>query len=73
VTVEEMGVIEGIPASVGKILVQREDRRAGDPAEPEDLFITSSGTQTTFYKRPEAQLKIVGDADFKQIVEYFAS
>jgi hypothetical protein len=73
VTVEEIGATEGVPASVGRILIHREDRRAGDPAEPEDLYITSSGTQTTFYKRPAGQLKIMGDPDFKQIIEYFAS
>ena len=43
------------------------------PAEPEELYITSSGTRITFYKRPSGQLKIMSDPDFKQIIEYFAS
>lgn len=73
VTVEESGPTEGVPASVGKIVVSREDRKAAGPVEPEELFITSSGTQTTFYRRPGGQLKIMGDPDFKQLVEYFAS
>jgi hypothetical protein len=74
VTVEDLGATEGVPASVGKIVVQREDRRAADPAEPEEFFVTSSGTQITFYKRPPGgPLKIVSDLDFKQLIEYFAS
>ncbi|MBI4011040.1 MAG: hypothetical protein HY359_01925 [Candidatus Rokubacteria bacterium] len=73
VTVEELGAVEGVPASVGKIVVSREDRKAAATPEPEDLFITSSGTQTTFYRRPGGQLKIMADPDFKQIIEYFAS
>ena len=73
VTVEELGPTEGVPASVGKIGVSREDRKAAATPEPEDLFITSSGTQTTFYRRPGGQLKIMADPDFKQIIEYFAS
>jgi hypothetical protein len=74
VTVEELGATEGVPASVGKIVLHREDRRAAEPAEPEEFFVTSSATQITFYKRPAGgQLKIVSDLDFKQIIEYFAS
>jgi hypothetical protein len=73
VTQEEIGATDGVPASVGKILVTREDRKAAVPPEPEDLYITSSGTQTTFYRRPGGQLKIMGEPDFKQLVEYFAS
>jgi hypothetical protein len=74
VTVEELGATEGVPASVGKIVVHREDRRATEPVEPEEFFVTSSATQITFYKRPVGgQLKIVSDLDFKQIIEYFAT
>ncbi len=73
VTVEEIGAMEGVPASVGKIVLHREDRKAAAALEPEEVFITSSGTQTTFYRRPGGQLKIMGDPDFKQFVEYFAS
>src|SRR5262245_11222375 len=74
VTVEEIGATDGVPASVGKIAVNREDRRASEPPEPEEFFVTSSGTQITFYKRAQgAQLKIVSDVDFKQLIEYFAS
>ena len=73
VTAEQIGPTEGVPASVGKIVLEREDRKAAAPPEPEEIFITSSGTQTTFYKRPAGQLKIMGEPDFKQMVEYFAS
>ena len=72
VTVEEVGATEGVPASVGKIVLDREDRKAAAAPEAEEIFITSSGTQTTFYRRPAGQLKIMGEPDFKQIVEYFA-
>jgi hypothetical protein len=73
VTIEEIGAFEGVPASVGKIILEREDRKAAATPEPEEIYITSSGTQTTFYKRPGGQLKIMGDPDFKQMVEYFGS
>jgi hypothetical protein len=73
VTVEEIGAIDGVPASVGKIVLDREDRKAAAAPEPEEIFITSSGTQTTFYKRPGGQLKIMGEPDFKQMIEFFAS
>jgi hypothetical protein len=73
VTMEEIGPTDGVPASVGRITVTREDRKAAAPPDPEDLYITSSGAQTTFYRRPGGQLKIMGDPDFKQLVEYFAS
>jgi hypothetical protein len=73
VTIEELGATEGVPASVGKIVLEREDRKAASPPEPEEIFITSSGAQTTFYKRLAGQLKIMGEPDFKQMVEYFAS
>ena len=73
VTEEEIGAFEGVPASVGRITVHREDRKASAPPEPEEVYITSSGTQTTFYRRPAGQLKIMGDTEFKQFVEYFGS
>jgi hypothetical protein len=73
VTSEEIGATDGVPASVGKIVLEREDRKAAAAPEPEEIYITSSGTQTTFYKRPAGQLKIMGDPDFKQMVEFFAS
>jgi|RhiMetdeSRZDD1v2_1073273.scaffolds.fasta_scaffold410799_3 hypothetical protein len=73
VTAEEIGAFEGVPASVGRITLHREDRKASAPPEPEEVYITSSGTQTTFYRRPGGQLKIMGDPDFKQFVEYFGS
>ena len=73
VTTEEIGAVEGVPASVGKIVLKREDRKAAATPEPEEIFVTSSGTQTTFYKRPGGQLKIVGELDFKQMIEYFGS
>jgi hypothetical protein len=73
VTVERLGRVEDVPASVGRIGVMREDRKAAAPPEPEELYITSSATQTTFYRRTGGQLKIFGEAEFKQLVEYFAS
>jgi hypothetical protein len=74
VTVEELGATEGVPASVGKVVVLREDRHASEPLEPDEFFLTSSATQITFYKRSQGgQLKIVSDVDFKQLVEFFAS
>jgi hypothetical protein len=75
VTAEELGAFEGVPASVGRVTLHREDRKAAVQAEPEEVFITSSGTQTTFYRRSagQTQIKIMGDPDFKQIVEFFAS
>ena len=72
VTVEKMGRVEDVPASVGRIGLHREDRKATAPPEPEELYVTSSGTQTTFYRRVGSQLKIFGEAEFKQIIEYFA-
>lgn len=75
VTVEELGAFEGVPASVGRITLHREDRKGAAPTEPEEIFITSSGTQTTFYRRSagQTQIKMMGDPDFKQIIEYFGS
>ena len=73
VTTEEMGPTEGVPASVGKIVLEREDRKASAQPEPEEIYVTSSGAQTTFYKRSVGQLKIMGEPDFKQLVEYFGS
>lgn len=74
VTTEEQGATEGVPASVGKIVLNREDRRAAEPLEMEEFFVTASATQITFYKRPAGgQLKIVSELDFKQIIEFFAT
>jgi hypothetical protein len=75
VTVEELGAFEGVPASVGRITLHREDRKAAAAADPEEVFITSSGIQTTFYRRSagQTQIKLMGDPDFKQIIEYFGS
>ena len=72
VTEETIGAAPKVPASVGKIAIHYENRKGAAP-EPKDLFITSSGTQTTFYHLIGEQLKIIGEADFKQIVEYFGS
>ncbi|HEV8306959.1 MAG TPA: hypothetical protein VGW35_04780 [Methylomirabilota bacterium] len=73
-TTEEIGATEGIPASVGKVTVARENRKAlAAPAEPEEIYITTTGTQSTFYRRPAGQLKIMGDGEFRQLIEYFAN
>ncbi len=73
VTLERLGAEPGVPACVGKIVVQREDRKAPTPAEPEEIYITAVGTQTAFYRRAGKDLKQVLDADFRQLVEYFAT
>jgi hypothetical protein len=77
VTVEEQGAFpdERVPACVGRILLERENRKAIIPTEPEKLFVTAAGTQTAFYRRVGSgqDIKPVADADFKQLVEYFAS
>ncbi len=76
VTVEGIGTSPGVPACVGTIEVHREDRKAAAPPEPEELYITSSGTQSTFYRRTGKEtrdIKIMGDAEFKQFIEFFAS
>ena len=73
VTMEEMGVVPGVPACVGKIVLHVEDRRATAGPEPREMFVTSAGTQTTFYHYVGKDLKICGEADFKHIVEHFAT
>jgi hypothetical protein len=77
VTVEEPGAFpdERVPACVGRILIERENRKALAGVEPEKLFVTAAGTQTAFYRRVGSaqEIKPVADADFKLIVEYFAS
>jgi hypothetical protein len=73
VTVEEMGLTPGVPACVGKVVVNRENRKAATPAEPEEIYLTSAGTQTAYYHYIGKDLKIMADAEFRQIIEYFAS
>lgn len=74
VTVEEAGVVPGVPACVGRIVVERENRKAGTPIDPSEVFVTAAGTQTAFYQRVAGkEIKPIGDAEFRQIVEYFAS
>ena len=73
VTVEKIGRIDEVPASVGRVVLNREDRKALTPHEPEEVFITVSATQTTFYRRVSGALKIFGEAEFKQLIEYFGS
>lgn len=72
VTEEVIGATPGVPASVGKVAVHYENRKAAAP-ELKELFITSSGAQTTFYHFIGKDLKITTDADLKALVEYFAS
>jgi hypothetical protein len=72
-TVEEIGVTPGVPACVGKVVIHRENRKAAAPTEPEEIYLTSAGTQTAFYHYVGKDLKIMSDAEFRQIVEYFAS
>ncbi len=73
VTAEELGSLPEVPGSVGKILVQREDRKAAAPTEPQEVYITQAGTQVAFYHRVGRDLKQFLDAEFKQLIEYFAS
>ncbi len=73
VTAEELGSLPEVPASVGKILVQREDRKVAAPTEPQEVYITQAGTQVAFYHRVGRDLKQFLDAEFKQLIEYFAS
>ena len=77
VTVEEPGAWpeERVPACVGRVAIERENRRAAEPPEPDKLFVTSSGTQVTLYQRAgrEQKLEIVGEAKFREFVEYFAT
>jgi len=76
VTVEEAGQWpeEKVPACVGRILIERENRRAPAPVEADRIFVTAAGTQTAFYLRTaQGALKQLADADFKGLVEYFAT
>lgn len=73
VTLEELGVVSGIPACVGKVTLQLENRKGATEPESREIFITSAGVQTTFYHYVGKDLKIMGEADFKRLVEYFAS
>jgi hypothetical protein len=77
VTVEEPGAFpdERVPACVGRILLERENRKASATVEPDKLFVTAAGSQTAFYRRVGSaqDIKPVADADFKLIIEYFAS
>ena len=71
VTTEEIGVVGDVPASVGKIQVQREDRKASTPLEPHEVYITQAGTQIAFYHRIGRDLKQFLEPEFKQLIEYF--
>ncbi len=73
VTEEVLGAIEGIPASVGKVVLHWEDRKAATPAERGEVFITQAGTQTAFYQYVGKDLKQFLDPEFKKTIEYFAS
>jgi hypothetical protein len=76
VTVEEAGQWpdEKVPACVGRILIERENRKAMGPSEPDRIFITAAGTQTAFYQRTaQGPLKQLTDADLKGLVEYFTA
>ena len=76
-TVEEPGAFpeERVPACVGRILIEKENRREAGPAEPEKMFITAAGTQTAFYRRVGSgqDIKPAAEVDFKQLIEYFAA
>jgi len=74
VTTEEMGREEGVPACVGSVRIQREDRKATAALEPARVFLTSAGVQTAFYHRnKDLKMMIFAEAEFKQLIEYFAS
>ncbi|MBI3455920.1 MAG: hypothetical protein HY002_09060 [Candidatus Rokubacteria bacterium] len=73
VTVEEGGAVPGVPACVGKVIVSKEDRKAATQPEPETVFITSAGTHTAFYRYVGKDLKMMGEPELKQLVEFFAS
>lgn len=73
VTVEEFGAVPAVPACVGRIMVRKEDRRATNPLEPEPVFITAAGTQVAFYRHVGKDLKMFGEPELKQIVEFFAT
>jgi hypothetical protein len=73
VTVEEFGAVPDVPAAVGKIVLNREDRKAATQPEAQEVYITQAGTQVAFYHGRGKDLKQFLDAEFKQVVEYFAS
>jgi hypothetical protein len=77
VTVEEPGAFpeERVPACVGRILIERENRRAAASADPEKMFVTAAGAQTAFYRRVGSgqDIKPMAEGDFRQLVEYFTS
>jgi len=72
-TVEEPGVVTDIPGSVGKVGVQREDRKATTQPEPQEVYITQAGTQTATYYRVGKDLKQFLEPEFKQIIEFFTT
>ena len=73
VTTEEYGVVLEVPASVGKVQVQREDRKALTPPEPQEVYVTQAGSQVAFYHRIGKDLKQFLEPEFKQLVEYFGT
>jgi hypothetical protein len=73
VTVEEPGILPDVPASVGKVTLQREDRRAAAPSEPQEIYVTQAGSQTAFYHRLGKDIKQFLEPEFKSVVEFFAS
>lgn len=75
VTVEEPGVRENVPACVGVVRVERENRRTPGAVETEEIYITAAGTQTAFYRRSAREQKLVQvtETDFRHLVEYFAT
>jgi hypothetical protein len=72
-TVEEPGSVADVPASVGKVVVQREDRKAATQPEPQDVYITQAGTQTATYYRVGKDLKQFLEPELKQILEFFST
>ena len=73
VTTEELGSLPEVPASVGKIQVHREDRKAAAPLEPHEVYITQAGAQIAFYHRLGRDLKQFLEVEFKQLIEFFAA
>jgi hypothetical protein len=73
VTEEQFGTVADVPAAVGKIVVFREDRKAATQPEPQEVYVTQAGTQVAFYHGRGKDLKQFLDAEFKQVIEYFAS
>jgi hypothetical protein len=76
VTVEEAGAWpeEKVPACVGRVLVERENRKAPGASDPDRIFVTAAGTQTAFYQRTgQGALKQLTDADVRALIEYFTS